>query len=529
MGVFTKSKKVGSNAELGIVKDWGEHPIADHPVGPGIYSGAEIPRHKTHVAWRAVQYYGWSPQESDFDHHEVTRGLKTNASDEWSAAKLKHLPERTNLKGWGKGFSNNGVKARRKKLGVKPPPCGPHQPYYEEQGSWLGMSATKVTAFSGTAVHEWDRVHGGKAPLAVEHESGTLAGVRRTHKDVLYDQQVRREREADKKRAVRRREIATGETPIKPRMVNEFRRRADNLTFFHKLWRDHVEYVEPFKLNDSEDVTLLCLAAGLTEWDVRVIKNRFDLVDADGSGSMDKGEYLSLLRCNSNHFTDALFRIVDADDSGTLNFHEFAKLLVTFNLLTVEEVARFVFRVYNSSKSGQLQEEEYRLLRSKTKYLPAYGATGMPPHEYDDVLLQFGKDKGGCGSLGVDEFVTFTERYPVVLHMPLQLQKHTRTVRGAKRWKQLMREGRRRQVIRLYMKHHQGKMPPLTLLQKTQVRLNLKIDPNHEFRIMEGKVRVLRDHQNFLRTRETAAQEYHRMRDPYNAFTHGHLGTGHIW
>ena len=155
---------------------------------------------------------------------------------------------------------------------------------------------------------------------------------------------------------------------------------------------------------------------GLTQRDLHRLKDHFDLIDADGSGDVDYGEFLHIVREYRTAYTDALFRLVDDDGSESVSFAEFISMLGSFCVYDAEEMLTFVMRMFDLNHEGTVDEEEYLLLRHSVK--PK--TRKRLPRKWAEVLARF--DADGDGGLNRAEFVAFCAAYPALTKPAFRLQ-----------------------------------------------------------------------------------------------------------
>ncbi|KAH9978114.1 calcium/calmodulin-dependent protein phosphatase [Lactifluus volemus] len=157
------------------------------------------------------------------------------------------------------------------------------------------------------------------------------------------------------------------------------------------------------------------------------LKKRFMKLDSDGSGSIDRNEFLQIPQIANNPLASRMIAIFDEDGGGTVDFQEFVGGLSAF-----------------SSRGGR--EEKLRCMpatRHSLPFLPSsvrYGSDGfisngelflvlkmMVGNNLKDTQLQeivdktiMEADKDGDGKLSFEEFTTMVANTDIVKQMTLE-------------------------------------------------------------------------------------------------------------
>ena len=98
---------------------------------------------------------------------------------------------------------------------------------------------------------------------------------------------------------------------------------------------------------------------GLSQRDLRIIKNQFELVDDDNSGDIDYGEFFGFIEEKPSPYTDAFFDLIDYDNNGCIDFEEWLIAMSTFAVYSQEQILRFCFETFDKDKSGDIDEFEF--------------------------------------------------------------------------------------------------------------------------------------------------------------------------
>ena len=100
-------------------------------------------------------------------------------------------------------------------------------------------------------------------------------------------------------------------------------------------------------------------ALHLTQHHLKKLRDKFDSIDVDGSGSIDTEEFFEAMEENRSPITDRLFALIDLDGSGTIEFEEFIRILATYCMYTKDEILRFCFETFDKDGSNAIDEKEF--------------------------------------------------------------------------------------------------------------------------------------------------------------------------
>jgi serine/threonine-protein phosphatase 2B regulatory subunit len=89
------------------------------------------------------------------------------------------------------------------------------------------------------------------------------------------------------------------------------------------------------------------------------IRKRFMKLDKDGSGTIERDEFLSLPQVSSNPLATRMISIFDEDGGGDVDFQEFVLGLSAFSSKgNKEEKLRYAFKVYDIDRDGYISNGE---------------------------------------------------------------------------------------------------------------------------------------------------------------------------
>lgn len=100
----------------------------------------------------------------------------------------------------------------------------------------------------------------------------------------------------------------------------------------------------------------------LNQSHLKTLKNSFDTIDVDGSGSIDIDEFLESIGEQRSPFTDKVFKAIDIDASGSIEFDEFVRILATYCMYTKDDILRFCFECFDKDGSNAIDENEFMQL-----------------------------------------------------------------------------------------------------------------------------------------------------------------------
>mmetsp|Transcript_1198 Transcript_1198/g.1202 ORF Transcript_1198/g.1202 Transcript_1198/m.1202 type:complete len:175 (-) Transcript_1198:135-659(-) len=149
--------------------------------------------------------------------------------------------------------------------------------------------------------------------------------------------------------------------------------------------------------------------------EIERLRKRFMKLDKDGSGTIDKNEFLTIPGISSNSLAARLMDVFDEDGNGTIDFQEFIMGLSAFSGKTSKlDKLKFAFKIYDIDRDGyigngelfivmkmmvgkNLQDEELQQIVDKTM---------MEADEDGDGRLNFHEFKNAVDSKSVANALT---------------------------------------------------------------------------------------------------------------------------
>ncbi|KAG8747388.1 Calcineurin subunit B [Ceratobasidium sp. 414] len=147
------------------------------------------------------------------------------------------------------------------------------------------------------------------------------------------------------------------------------------------------------------------------------LKRRFMKLDADGSGSIDREEFLQISQIASNPLASRMIAIFDEDGGGTVDFQEFVGGLSAFSSRGGrEEKLRFAFKVYDMDRDGYISNGELYLV---LKMMVGNNLKDSQLQQIVDKTIMEA-DKDGDGKLSFEEFTNMVAKTDIVKQMTLE-------------------------------------------------------------------------------------------------------------
>ncbi|KAH8914998.1 calcineurin subunit B [Atractiella rhizophila] len=151
--------------------------------------------------------------------------------------------------------------------------------------------------------------------------------------------------------------------------------------------------------------------------EIQRLKKRFMKLDKDGSGSIDKDEFLQLPQIASNPLASRMIAIFDEDGGGTVDFQEFVAGLSAFSSRgDREDKLKFAFKVYDMDRDGFISNGELFLV---LKMMVGNNLKDQQLQQIvDKTILE--ADQDGDGKLSFDEFKDMVANTDIAKQMTLE-------------------------------------------------------------------------------------------------------------
>ncbi|KAK0544447.1 Calcineurin subunit B [Tilletia horrida] len=151
--------------------------------------------------------------------------------------------------------------------------------------------------------------------------------------------------------------------------------------------------------------------------EIQRLKKRFMKLDRDGSGSIDRDEFLQIPAIANNPLALRMIAIFDEDGGGTVDFKEFVAGLSAFsNQGSREEKLKFAFKVYDMDRDGLISNGELFLV---LKMMVGNNLKDQQLQQIVDKTIMEA-DKDGDGKLDFEEFQEMVASTDVAKQLTLE-------------------------------------------------------------------------------------------------------------
>ncbi|EGV59966.1 Calcineurin subunit B [Yamadazyma tenuis] len=111
--------------------------------------------------------------------------------------------------------------------------------------------------------------------------------------------------------------------------------------------------------NSSTLLDSLMEGTSFDKTEIDRLRKRFMKLDKDGSGAIEKNEFLAIPGISSNPLASRLMDVFDEDGSGTIDFQEFIAGLSVFSGKTSKaDKLKFAFKIYDIDRDGYIGNGE---------------------------------------------------------------------------------------------------------------------------------------------------------------------------
>jgi serine/threonine-protein phosphatase 2B regulatory subunit len=154
-----------------------------------------------------------------------------------------------------------------------------------------------------------------------------------------------------------------------------------------------------------------------SEAEIEELHKRYDLLSKSRTkdGKVDVNEFQKALGIKNPEFATQIFREFDVNGVKNIDFEEFLKgLSQTSKKATLEEKARFCFKIYDIDGSGSIDHGEFRkiILLSVRENHSLSEADAQKTT--NDLFQKF--DASHDGKISLNEFITKSTKFPQVLN-----------------------------------------------------------------------------------------------------------------
>jgi len=158
-----------------------------------------------------------------------------------------------------------------------------------------------------------------------------------------------------------------------------------------------------------EQVLRTIAAREANHQDLASLRQAFQEVDLDGSGTLSKDEVHALLRDKMGETVDDatfnnLWATLDCDESGVIGYTEFLSAVVDKSIYAQDEIIQRAFEYFDLDNSGSIDRDELALV--------------LGADEVDEVMAKL--DLDGSGKISRNEFRDFIKQLAGVLQQEKQ-------------------------------------------------------------------------------------------------------------
>ncbi|KAF9581969.1 Calcineurin subunit B [Lunasporangiospora selenospora] len=157
--------------------------------------------------------------------------------------------------------------------------------------------------------------------------------------------------------------------------------------------------------------------SNFTAEEIQRLYKRFMKLDKDGSGSIDRDEFLAIPQIATNPLASRLIAIMDEDGGGDVDFKEFIAGLSAFsNKGNKLEKLRFAFKVYDMDRDGFISNGELFLV------LKMMVGTNLKDNQLQQIVDKtiMEADKDMDGKISFEEFCGVVENTDIARQMTLE-------------------------------------------------------------------------------------------------------------
>ncbi|KAJ9066029.1 Calcineurin subunit B [Entomophthora muscae] len=171
-------------------------------------------------------------------------------------------------------------------------------------------------------------------------------------------------------------------------------------------------------MGNSQSLTIddMVNTSNFTAEEIARLYKRFTKLDKDGSGAIDKEEFLSIPQIASNPLATRLIAIFDEDGGGDVDFQEFIKGLSAFSSKgNKTDKLRFAFKIYDMDRDGFISNGELFLV------LKMMVGNNLKEEQLQQIVDKtiMEADKDGDDRISFEEFCAFVERTDVARQLTL--------------------------------------------------------------------------------------------------------------
>ncbi|KAJ3106789.1 Calcineurin subunit B [Phlyctochytrium bullatum] len=168
---------------------------------------------------------------------------------------------------------------------------------------------------------------------------------------------------------------------------------------------------------NSSQLEEMVSSSNFTADEVQRLYKRFVKLDKDGSGTIDKEEFLSIPQIANNPLAARLLSVLDGDGTGDIDFKEFISGLSAFSSKgNKEDKLRFAFKVYDMDRDGFISNGELFLV------LKMMVGNNLRDNQLQQIVDKtiMEADTDMDGKISFEEFTKMVENTDIARQMTLE-------------------------------------------------------------------------------------------------------------
>jgi Ca2+-binding EF-hand superfamily protein len=174
-----------------------------------------------------------------------------------------------------------------------------------------------------------------------------------------------------------------------------------------------------------------------TRRDVDRLWQSFSNMDLDHDGKVSIHEFIVMKKISLETFATMVFDLIGHEGSGEIAFEDYMISLWCFCSVEQEELAQFVFEIFDTDGSGALSQDE---VRHMVKIILGPEKTTVVQSLINRFAEFTGEDKD---DISLQDFITMTQTSPVLMYRAFQMQQiFCAATIGSSRWKRVQKSNK---------------------------------------------------------------------------------------
>ncbi|CAG8518859.1 7283_t:CDS:2 [Funneliformis mosseae] len=167
---------------------------------------------------------------------------------------------------------------------------------------------------------------------------------------------------------------------------------------------------------DSRPLQEMVDKSNFTPEEIQRLYKRFMKLDKDGSGSIDREEFLSIPQIANNPLASRMIAIFDEDGGGDVDFKEFISGLSAFSAKGNKVEKLLAFKVYDMDRDGFISNGELFLV------LKMMVGNNLKDNQLQQIVDKtiMEADKDMDGKISFEEFCSIVESTDIAKSLPMK-------------------------------------------------------------------------------------------------------------